>query len=273
MRTVSFRQTLTMVAGFLAISIALIVMDRQSLLDPIRDGLSEVVNPIQSAFSDVIDPDRNQSDVEKDLANMTLERDALLAENANLRADQLELETLRKLQQVKEDNPTYSYTPCNVIASDPLGIQYWVKIDCGTADGLAKGMAVVDPNYYVGQITEIGEHEAVVTYIIDTSMRVGATLVDTRTDGVIYGQWNIGGRLKLKNLDKNFIPHDNELVVTADDSSVQTRNVPPNIPIGAVYGEPTINEQTDELEVDVRPAVENFSALQIVYVVRVNANP
>ena len=271
MRTVSFRQTLTMVAGFLAISIALIVMDRQSLLDPVREGLSEIVNPMQSAFSDVIDPDRNQSDVEKDLANMTLERDALLAENANLKADQQELETLRKLQQVQEDNPTYIYTPCNVIGSDPTGTQYWVKVDCGTADGLAMGMAVVDPNYYVGQITSIGEHEAVVTYIIDTSMRVGATLVDTRTDGVIYGQF--GGRLKLKNLDKNFLPHDNELVVTADDSSVQTRNVPPNIPIGAVYGEPNVNPQTDELEVDVRPAVENFSALQIVYVVRVNANP
>jgi hypothetical protein len=48
--------------------------------------------------------------------------------------------------------------------------------------------------------------------------------------------------------------------------------VPPNIIIGFVIGEPTINEQTDELEIDVYPAVENFDALQIVYVVRENAN-
>jgi rod shape-determining protein MreC len=262
-----------MLLGFLAISIALIAMDRQSLLDPIRSGLSEIVNPIQSGFNKVIDPDRNQSDVEKELAEVKQERDALMAENANLKADQQELETLRKLQEVKEDNPTFTYSPCNVIGSDPTGTQYWVKIDCGTADGIAKGMAVVDPNNYVGQVTEVKENEAVVTYIIDTSMRVGAKLLTSQSDGVVYGQWNIGGRLKLKNLDKNTQIGENEWVVTADDSSVQTRQVPPNIIIGFVIGEPILNEQTDELEVEVYPAVENFDALQIVYVVRENANP
>jgi rod shape-determining protein MreC len=262
-----------MLAGFLAISIALIVMDRNSLLEPIREGLSEVVNPIQAGFTELVDPDRDQSDLEKELAETRLERDALLAENANLKANQQELESLRILQGVQESNPGFTYTPVRVIGSDPNGLQYWVKIDKGSADGLAVGMAVVDPNFYVGQITAVEENEAVVTFIIDTSMRVGATLVDTRTDGVVYGRWQVGGRLVLGNLDKDHLPQPDEVVVTADDSSVQTRQVPPNIPIGRVIGEPRLNPQTDELEVDVLPFVDNFDDMQVLYVVVENANP
>jgi rod shape-determining protein MreC len=262
-----------MLAAFLAISIGLIVMDRSSLLDPIREGLSEVVNPVQAGFSELVDPDRDQSDLEKELAETKLERDALIAENANLKANQQELESLRVLQGVQEANPGLSYTPVRVIGRDPSGLQYWVKIDKGSNDGLAKGMAVVDPNFYVGQITEVQENEAVVTFIIDTSMRVGAKLVDTRTDGVVYGRWQVGGRLLLGNLDKNYTPAADEVVVTADDSSVQTRQVPPNIPIGRVIGEPRLNEQTDELEVDVLPFVDNFDDMQVLYVVVENVNP
>ena len=273
MRTVPFRQTVTMVTGFLIISIALIALDRRSLLDPVRDGLSELFTPVQSGFSRVLDRTENQSELARQLADITLERDALLAENANLKSQQAELETLRAQQQVQEQNPDNTYISARVIGEDPTGAQYFVIIDRGSADGLAKGMAVVDPNYYVGQIVEVQEHEAKVMYIIDTSMRVGAKLVDTRSDGVIYGRWNVGGRLLLGNLDKNYLPQENELVVTADDSSVQTRQVPADIPIGVVIGEPMLNEQTDELEVEVRPAVPNFDNLQVVWVVVPNAQP
>lgn len=273
MKTVPQRQTMTMIVGFLLVSIFLIILDRQSLLDPVRTGLSEVVNPIQAAFDRVVDPTRSQSDLEKELADMTAERDALLAENANLQAQQVELESLRELNEVREANPDLTYVPANVIGRDVTGTQYWVKIDKGTADGLALGMAVVNPSVYVGQITEIGEHEAIVTFIIDTSMRVGAKLSETRADGVVYGQWNVGGSLVLRNLDKNAVPRSGEMVVTADSSAVQTRQVPPNLPIGQVVGEPRLNEQTDELEVDVVPYIQNWDDLQILYVVTQNANP
>lgn len=273
MRTVSFRQTLTMLATFLFFSIGLIALDRQSLLDPIRDGLSEIVSPVQAGFSDLVDPERSQSELEQELSDVTLERDALLAENANLRADQAELESLRALQEVEQNNPGYTYQPCDVIGSDPTGIQYFVIINCGAADGLEVGMAVVDPNFYVGQITTVDENTAVVTYIIDSSMRVGGITQDTRSDGVVYGRWNQGGRLVMQNLDKDQPPNDREVVVTADESSVKTRLVPPNIPIGVVFGEPRLNAQTDELEVEVYPYIENYDDLQIVYVVVENANP
>jgi rod shape-determining protein MreC len=262
-----------MVAGFLFISIVLILLDRRSLLDPIRDGLGEVFEPIQSGFSRVVDRTGSQSDLEKDLAAVTAERDALQAENANLKAQQAELETLREQQKVQDEHPDWQYISARVIGSDPTGAQHFAIINRGSADGLAKGMAVVDPNYYVGQIVEVEEHRSKVMFIIDTSMRVGAKLSDTRSDGVIYGRWNLGGRLLLGNLDKNYIPKANEWVVTADDSSVQTRQVPPNIPIGVVIGEPTVNKQTDELEVEVRPAVPNFDDLQVVWVVSANAKP
>jgi rod shape-determining protein MreC len=259
-----------MIGFFLFVSIALIVLDRRALLDPIREGLGEVIEPVQSGFSRVVDRTRNQSALEKELAQVTAERDALQAENANLKAQQVELETLRKQQKVQDENPDLTYVSARVIGTDATGAQHFAIINRGSADGLVKGMAVVDPNYYVGQIVEVEEHRAKVMYIIDTSMRVGAKLLDTRSDGVVYGRWNAGGRLLLGNLDKNFLPKANEWVVTADDSSVQTRQVPPNIPIGVVIGEPKVNEQTDELEVEVRPAVANFDDLQVVWIVMPN---
>jgi rod shape-determining protein MreC len=258
---------MTMVVGFLIVSLALIVMDRQSLLDPVRDGLSEVVSPVQSGIGRLLDNSRSESELEQELTNVTGERDALLAENANLKAQQQELEALRELQQVQEANPGFTYIPARVIGRDPTGLQYWVTIDKGTEDGLALGMAVVNPNVYVGQITAIEANEAVVTFIIDTSMRVGAKAVDTRGDGVVYGQWNVGGRLVLRNVDRQFPPNDGEMIVTADASNVQTRQVPPGIPIGFVSGTAQPNDQTDELEVEVVPYISNFKDLQILYVV------
>jgi hypothetical protein len=46
----------------------------------------------------------------------------------------------------------------------------------------------------------------------------------------------------------------------------QTRQVPPNIPIGQVLGEPVVDPQTATLVIRVRPGVSNFNSLTTVYV-------
>jgi rod shape-determining protein MreC len=267
MNTIPLRHTLTLVTVFVIISASFIVLDRRSALDPVRDGLTQIVSPVSSAFYDVVDGDGSSSELEAELARVTAERDQLKAENSALKGDRRELERLRLEQDVRGRHPDNHYTSANVISRDPTGGQMFIIIDRGSADGVAKGMAVVSPYYYVGQVVEVSEHSAKVMLIVDASQKVGAMLEDTRADGVVYGQWQLGGYLTMNHVEGDAVPKENEWIVTSEFSATQTRQVPPDIPIGQVLGKPEVDTQTDTLVIQVRPGVSNFDDLDQVWIV------
>lgn len=267
MNTIPLRQTLTLILVFVIISTSFIVLDRRSGLEPVRDGLTQIISPISSRLYQLADGPGHQSDVEAQLAQVTQERDALIAENSQLKADNRELEQLRQQVDVSRSNPTVDYsTAAKVIGRDPTGAQMFVTIDKGSADGIQKGMAIVSPYFYLGQVSEVTEHSAKVMLIIDTSQSVGAMLQDTRADGVVYGQAQAGGYLMMSHVESTTVPKENEWIVTSSSSATQTRQVPPNIPIGQVLGTPVFDPQTDTLEIQIRPGVSNFNDLDVVFV-------
>jgi rod shape-determining protein MreC len=141
-----------------------------------------------------------------------------------------------------------------------------IQIDVGSDDGVRVGMAVVSPYYYVGQVVEVTEQTSKVMLIVDASQSVGAMLLETRADGIVYGQWQQGGYLTLLHVRADTVPQEGEMVVTSEFSQTQTRQVPANIMIGEVVGEPTRNAQTDTLEIRIRPGVSDFNSLTTVYV-------
>lgn len=267
MNTIPLRHTLTLVTIFVIVCASFIVLDRRAALDPVRDGLTEAVSPVSSFFYDIVDRDGNPSDLEAQLSTVTAERDQLRAENSALKTDQRELEQLRLEQDASSRHRGLDFTAANVIGRDPEGGQMFIKIDRGSADGVAKGMAITNPYYYVGQVTEVSEHEAKVMLIVDVSQNVGAMLQDTRADGVVYGQRQAGGYLTMKHVESDAVPKENEWVVTSEFSATQTRQVPPGIPIGRVLGEPVVDTQTDTLVIQIRPGVSNFDALDQVWIV------
>lgn len=216
MKAVPVRHAITLVAVFLVIGVSLVVLDNRGSLQPLRGALGSVVDPVGRAFSKVSLGTTDNSNLAQELKQVTAERDQLRAENAKLKSDEDELNTLRQQQKVQEKFPTYTFISARVISSDPSGQQLSITIDKGAADGLQKGMAVTDPNSYVGQITEVTEHSAKVMLIIDTSQSVGAVLNDTRSDGVVYGQWQSGGRLVMKHVNRDAKPKAGEMVVTSD---------------------------------------------------------
>jgi rod shape-determining protein MreC len=266
MKTVPARRAVTLIALFVVIASGMMMLDNRDSLAPLHSALSSVVDPVGRAFSKMADTSTNDSKLEQQLKTVTAERDKLRAENAQLTSDKEELETLRKQQKVQEKFPNYTFISTRVISSDPSGQQLSITIDKGTADGLQKGMAVTDPNSYIGQITAVTEHSAQVMLIIDNSQSVGAVLNDTRADGVVYGQWQSGGRLVMKHVNRDAKPKAGEMVVTSDQGGPQTRGVPPNIPIGSVGTTAQIDPQTDELVLPVYPYA-NFDNLRVVWVV------
>lgn len=266
MTTISLRRVLGLVVVFVVVCGSFIVLDRRSALEPVRSGLNEIISPISSAFYDVLDRGESQSDLERQLAEAEAERDRLRAENSRLKADTVELEQLRQMQDVEARNPSLDLTRANVIGQDPSGNQRSLIIDVGSEDGIREGMAIVSPYYYVGQVTEVSPETSRVMLIIDASQSVGAILQDSRGAGIVKGQFQLGGYLTMLHVQPGNAPEVDEWVVTSDSTETQTRQVPPNIPIGQVFGEPKVNDQTDTLVIQVRPGVSEISDLTVVYV-------
>lgn len=266
MTTISLRRVLGLVLVFAVVCGGFIVLDRRGALDPVRSGLNEIVSPVSAAFYGVLDQPGSESDLERQLAETVAERDALRAENSQLKADNVELGQLRQMLEVEQRNPSLDLTTANVIGQDPSRNQMFLVIDKGSDDGVREGMAIVSPHYYVGQVTEVSPETSRVMLIIDASQTVGAMLEDSRGAGIVKGQWQLGSSLTMLRVEPANAPADGEWVVTSDSTETQTRQVPPNIRIGQVFGEPVVNEQTATLEIEVRPGVADITDLTVVYV-------
>ena len=254
MTNVPTRRVISLIATFIVVCLVLLVLDRRALLEPIRDGLGEALAPVSSAFEDVLQPGVSGTELEVAYATVVVERNELAAENARLTAELEELEALREQNKAEQQRPDITYVNAQVTGRDPSGIQDFIIINKGTKDGLREGMAVVSPYIYIGQITEVQEHRARVVLISDQNASVGAMLHDSRSDGVLYGTRD--NLLVLRHVDKDVVPGETEWVVTSDRAESVTAQIPANIPIGVVVGEPVLNAQSDRLEITVQPGTD-----------------
>jgi len=265
--TIGIRQTILLVILFIVVAVGLIALDNSSALDPLRSGLRGVVDPAVSWIDRVTDRGGNQTPLEVQLAQVTKERDEALAENAVLKSQMDKVAKLQDVLGVQDANPEWSLVTANVINPDPTGLQKLVTIDKGKADGIDVGMAVVDPNYLVGYITEVEEHSARVTLVIDNSFSVGAKLQDhPKGVGIAYGMWQSGGRVEMRYVDRDITPGKDEVVVTSDDTDSQTSQIPPALISGKVTGESSIDNQGDSQTIQILPAAD-FDNLSIVAVI------
>jgi rod shape-determining protein MreC len=268
--TLSARQTVMLVVLFVISSFTFITLDNNSTLDPLKSGLHDSLVPVTDAFDRIGGGGESDSDLARELEQVKAERDALLAENANLKVENAEVQQLRELLDVKEDHPEWQLLSARVENTDPANQQKFIIINKGSKDGVQIGMAVTDPNIFVGQVVLVEEHQSRVMLAIDMSYKVGAQLQDSGADGVAYGMWQKQGRMELRHVDRDAKPKDQEWVVTADSSTdssdVKTAKVPGGLIIGKVDGEPTLDNQTDSLTLKILP-VAHFDNLKVVAVI------
>jgi rod shape-determining protein MreC len=260
------RQTAGLVIVFVLAAVVLIALDSRRTLDPLKSGLQSVVNPVISWVNDVLDSDRPLTSLEVELQQITEERDALRAEVAQLKVQLEDVERLRDILEVQEADQTRQLLAANVLGSDPTGLQKFITIDRGARDGVEVGMAVVDPYYFVGLVTEVEESTARVTLVIDATTALGAKLLDSNGIGVVYGRWQFGGRIELRHVDREVTPLDGELVVTSDAVDARTARVPGGLIIGQVTGEPVLDNQSDAQTIEVLPA-SDFDNLSVVAII------
>jgi rod shape-determining protein MreC len=260
------KRVLTTLGMFALLCIVILMMDRRALLDPLREGLGEVFNPVVTRFEEIGRPDPSDSELAQQLATAQVENDSLRAENAQMRGQLEEAAVWQEQAGFVSERPDLTPLPARVQGRDPSGTQQIIIIGRGSSDGVRVGMAVTDPYNYVGQIVEVEENRSKVLLITDPSASVGAVLLETRGDGVVYGTRSSNGVLSMQHVAKDVVPGDQEWVVTSDLSESTTAQIPSHIPIGVVVGKPELNAQNDQLEIMVQPAAD-FQNLETVWIV------
>jgi rod shape-determining protein MreC len=152
-----------------------------------------------------------------------------------------------------------------VIARDPTLGFLTITIDKGTADGLAKDMAVLSPDGVVGRVLKPGPNVSMVQLIVDRSAAAGAMIERSRAAAVVAGS---GGDPPLR---VDYMPNladvkAGDLIITSGLDGIY----PKGFPIGRV-------ERVERgvglyKAITVRPVVD-FSRLEEVLVVLRTAPP
>ena len=179
---------------FVALCLVLLVADlRFRYLEVLRNALSVVTYPLQMAASTPADVVRNASRyfgtlVDVQLENAELRRHQLGAGERLLRFEQLEQENLhlRELLQMSQRVQTKSIA-ADILYNAPDPFARKVILDRGTQQGVEAGLAVLDANGVIGQVTRVHPVQSEVTLLTDRTQSIPVSVVRNGVRGVLYG--------------------------------------------------------------------------------------
>ena len=179
---------------FVALCLVLLVADlRFRYLEVLRNALSVVTYPLQMAASPPADVVRNASRyfgtlVDVQLENAELRRHQLGAGERLLRFEQLEQENLhlRELLQMSQRVQTKSIA-ADILYNAPDPFARKVILDRGTQQGVEAGLAVLDANGVIGQVTRVHPVQSEVTLLTDRNQSIPVSVVRNGVRGVLYG--------------------------------------------------------------------------------------
>jgi rod shape-determining protein MreC len=264
--TITMRRNLVLVFTLVLVSLSLILLDARGALDGPKSIVSAGVSPVTGAFTRAGDRvrglgERSDSELLEQLEQVSAERDALMAERANLIELAAEVEQLRELLGFQQSRPDLQLLQADVLTRDPQSREKFIVINRGSNDGIKVGMAVVSPYYVVGQVTAVEPDRSRVLLVIDAGFQTGARLQNARHEGIIYGRWQAGGRVTMRHLPVDTEIIEGELVVT----SGRTEHVPAGLVIGVILSE-SQDQLRNETELEVLPLVD-FDDLNAVTVI------
>ncbi len=260
----------TVLIILILLSLAGLALDQNERLQPIEDLALRFVVPVQgkltslaNSLSDLTQTTRDLRELRRRNEDLQSLADSLMIENVRLKEIESENETLRRLLNFTQANPTHSYKAAEVkgrvIGRDPSNFLSYLIIDLGSQQGIEKGMPVVAERGLVGRITDVGSNWAKVMLIIDPSSSVNALIQSSRATGVVEG--HVGGSLVMKYIPQGETVNVNDIVLTSGLGG----NFPKKLIIGQVT---TVQQRDIEMfqEAHIRPTVD-FNNLEIVLVI------
>ena len=195
----------------------------QTVLTPLRAGANALTNQAEQMYNYMFRYEALQAENEALKAQI-----AQMEENNRLAASvQRENERLRKLFNLKENNPDYDLVDGYVIARSSTDWTSTFTIDCGSRDGIAEGMVAITENgEVVGLVTEVGLNYCTVKTILDSSLEISATIASSGYSGMVQGAYTSSdaGHLRRNYLPSDAVIRNRDQVVTAG-STVYPRNL------------------------------------------------
>lgn len=182
-----------------------------------------LITPLQTAASHISDGFDSFIGLFTDGGRLRDENARLQSEVNALREQQVELDELRRQNELyrdylelKEQNPDYRFADARVIAMDPADNYYNFTINVGTLAGVSEGNPVITPDGMVGVVYEVSASYAKVRTILDPRAPVSVYVSRTRDNGITGNTAALAekGTLRLERLDRTAGAAAGDIIVT-----------------------------------------------------------
>ncbi len=232
-------------------SLLLIALDNRGFLRPVKSQAQVILRPVERAMTqtrlavgDSIETVRGTSALQRRVAALEQEVSDLRQANLRLQGLQAENDRLKVELGVRQ---TYEWMTVGavVVQANAENGRRMIRIDRGRVDGLQLGMPVVakeggSPAGLIGIVDALYAQTADILLITDYGSSISAhTTQPTPAKGLVIGQWQVGDRIKLVDVDPAMPLAPGDYVVTSGLSKgfatdTPMSRVPADIPIGTV---------------------------------------
>ncbi|MHB8785263.1 MAG: rod shape-determining protein MreC [Thauera sp.] len=252
---------------FVALCLVLLVADlRFRYLEVMRNALSVVTYPLQMAAATPADVVRNAARyfgtlIDVQLENAELRRHQLGAGERLLRFEHLEQENvhLRELLQMSRRVETRSIA-ADILYNAPDPFARKVILDRGAQQGVEPGLAVVDAQGVIGQVTRVHPVQSEVTLLTDRNQSIPVSVVRNGVRGVLYGVGR--GMLEMRHVLADVDIRVGDQLVTSGLDGVFV----PGLPVATVT---SVNRDTDAFaRIECEPLAAIERSVQVLVVGR-----
>lgn len=252
---------------FVALCLVLLVADlRFRYLEVVRNGLSVITYPLQMAASTPADVVRNAARyfgtlIDVQLENAELRRHQLDVGERLLRFDHLERENaeLRGLLEMSQRIAVRSVA-ADILYNAPDPFARKVILDRGAQQGVEPGLAVVDAQGVIGQVTRVHPIQSEVTLLTDRRQSIPVSVVRNGVRGVLYGTGR--GSLEMRHVLADVDIQPGDQLVTSGLDGVYV----PGLPVAKVL---SVNREADAFaRIDCEPLAAIERSVQVLVVGR-----
>ncbi len=212
---------LAVAANLLGTTIGDVVV--QSVLTPLRAGASALTEQAERIYDYIF----KYEQLAAENAALREELSQIQEDNRDAASIKRENDRLRELLKLKAEHPDYELVDGYIISWDSNDWSYSFTINRGSGAGIEEGMcAITESGAVVGVVTQVGSNYAVVRSVLDSSLKVSATIASSGYSGIVRGAYATGnpGMLRMDYLPSAAVVRNNDQVVTAG-STVYPRNL------------------------------------------------
>ncbi len=224
-----------------------------AVLTPVQEGASRALKPVRDGagwVGDTFEAKGKNKQLRGDLAEarqVRVDIDALRRENAELRR-MLDMNERLQIQDM-------GLVAARVITRSPNVINQTIKVNQGSAQGVAKGQPVLTGSGLVGTVDAVGPNFAIVELVTDADFGAGAKVSQSGIPGVVTPAAGAPRELRMEYTEAtDDVRRGNTLVTSGTSDPEFPSPFPPDVPIGRVIE--VEDPGSDSQVIHVRPFVD-----------------